>query len=256
LSGVVAATTAMILAAGRGERMRPLSDRCPKPLLSVGGKALIEWQIERLVAAGFTRLVINCSHLGTMLQQRLGKGERYRAAIQYSVEAEPLEAAGGIATAMPLLGKGVVLVVSGDIYTDYDYATLHPRVASMSRHDGAEADRAHLVMVPNPGYHPSGDFGLHEDRLTLSGGPRFTFGNIGLYRTSEFVELPRGRKLKILPLYERWIASGRASGELYTGTWANVGTPDELSALDHQISGHLSSVAPHSNQHATHESKR
>jgi MurNAc alpha-1-phosphate uridylyltransferase len=246
----------MILAAGRGERMRPLSDRCPKPLLSVGGKALIEWQIERLVAAGFDRLVINCAHLGAMLQERLGNGDRYRAEIRYSMEAEPLEAAGGIATAMPLLGKGVVLVVSGDIYTDYDYATLHSRVASMSRHDGPEGDRAHLVMVPNPGYHAGGDFALNEGRLALSGAPRFTFGNIGLYRTSEFTELPRGRKLKILPLYERWIRSGRASGELYTGTWANVGTPDELSALDHEISGHSPPATPYSNQHATHESER
>jgi len=249
-------TTAMILAAGRGERMRPLSDSCPKPLLSVGGKALIEWQIERLVAAGFDRLVINCSHLGAMLQERLGGGERYGAHIRYSQEAEPLEAAGGIATALPLLDPGVVLVVSGDIYTDYNFATLHERIAALSQSNGPGADCAHLVMVPNPAYHAVGDFALRDERLALSGPDRFTFGNIGLYRTSEFAELPRARKLKILPLYQRWIRSGRASGELFTGTWANVGTPDELSALDRGLSAHSPPAPPFLNAHALHESER
>jgi len=249
-------TTAMILAAGRGERMRPLSDRCPKPLLSIGGKALIEWQIERLVVAGFDRLVINCSHLGAMLQQRLGDGDRYRAHIRYSQEAEPLEAAGGIATALPLLDADVVLVVSGDIYTDYDYATLHARIAAMAAPDGAASACAHLVMVPNPAYHAAGDFALRDERLALSGPAMFTFGNIGLYRTSEFAELPPGRKLKILPLYQRWIRSGRASGELFTGTWANVGTPEELAALDREISARSPSVPPLLNTHALHESER
>jgi MurNAc alpha-1-phosphate uridylyltransferase len=229
---------AMILAAGRGERMRPLTDATPKPLLKVGGEPLVVWQIERLVATGFAQIVINVAHLGDMVETALGDGRQFGATLRYSHEAEPLEVAGGIATALPLLGDGVVLVVSGDVHTDYDYAQLLPRAGAMAATD--QPPHLHMVMVPNPSYHPGGDFVLTRDRLTLNGsngGERTTFGNIALYRTSLFRELPRGKKLKMLPLYRDWIGRGWASGELFSGGWANVGTAAELATLDAQLAG-------------------
>jgi MurNAc alpha-1-phosphate uridylyltransferase len=219
---------AMILAAGRGERMRPLSDACPKPLLEAGGKPLVVWQIEALARAGYRDLVMNVSHLADAFVARLGDGAALGVRLRYSREAEPLETAGGIATALPLLPQGPLLVVSGDICTRFDYATLEPRRAAMAR---GGATRAHLVMVPNPPYHPQGDFALHDGMLALDGA-RLTFGNIGLYDTTLFAELPRGQKLKMLPLYERWIAAGIASGERFDGPWCNVGTPGDLAMLD------------------------
>jgi len=221
---------AMILAAGRGERMRPLSDARPKPLLEAGGKALVVWQIERLVAAGFNRIVVNVAHLGSAIEQALGDGARYGASLRYSREPVPLEVAGGIATALPLLGDGVALVVSADVYAEYDYAGLRRRMQAMECTSGAP--HLHMVMVPNPAYHPSGDFVLDAGTLALDQRPRLTFGNIALYRTALFRELPRGEKLKILPCYQDWIRRGWASGEIFTGRWANVGTPDELARLD------------------------
>jgi len=231
-------SAAMILAAGRGERMRPLSDTRPKPLLEVGGKALIVWQIERLVAAGFDRIVINVAHLASAIEAHLGDGSRYGARLRYSRETMPLEVAGGIATALPLLDDGVALVVSADVFADYDYRQLHDRLQAMQA--TASAPHLHMVMVPNPAYHPGGDFVLSGDRLTLNGtdgAERTTFGNIALYRTSLFRELPRGKKLKILPYYRDWIARAWASGELFAGRWANVGSPAELAILDAQLLG-------------------
>jgi N-acetyl-alpha-D-muramate 1-phosphate uridylyltransferase len=225
---------AMILASGRGERMRPLSDATPKPLLEAGGKPLIVWQIERLVAAGFTELVINIAHRAELIVERLGDGSRFGCAIRYSREPEPLEVAGGIATALPLLGEGIVLIVSGDLYTEYDYTTLRTRAAAMSA--DAAPPHLHMVMVPNPAYHAAGDFGLTEGRLVLDGAARWTYGNIALYRTTLFAELPRGEKLQMLPLYRDWISRGWASGELYSGFWANVGTADDLTRLDRALS--------------------
>jgi MurNAc alpha-1-phosphate uridylyltransferase len=219
----------MILAAGRGERMRPLSDLRPKPLLEAGGKPLIAWQIERLVTAGFDDIVINVAHLGAQIEAALGAGARFGATLSYSRESEPLEVAGGIATALPLLDEGVVLVVSADVYAEFDYASLRPRLVAMQA--AAGAPHLHMVMVPNPAYHPNGDFALRAGQLAL-GGARLTFGNIALYRTSLFRELPRGRKFKILPLYQDWISRGWASGELHTGRWANVGSPEELVSLN------------------------
>jgi N-acetyl-alpha-D-muramate 1-phosphate uridylyltransferase len=221
---------AMILAAGRGERMRPLSDACPKPLLAVGGKPLIVWQIEALARAGFADLVINVSHHADQFIGALADGSGLGVSIRWSREPEPLETAGGIATALPLLPDGPLLVVSGDIWTGYDYAGLAARRDAMARVPGGA--RAHLVMVPNPPYHPGGDFHLANGRLALDGMPRMTFGNIALYDRALFDELPRGRKLKMLPLYQRWIGAGIASGERYDGPWANVGTPADLRALD------------------------
>lgn len=221
---------AMILAAGRGERMRPLSDALPKPLLEAGGKPLIVWQIERLVAAGCADIVVNVSHRSEMIAGALGDGSRFGASVRYSREAEPLEVAGGIATALPLLGDDLVLVVSGDVYAEYNYASLSARASAMRA--TAAPPHLHMVMVPNPPYHPDGDFTLAGERLALDGALRQTFGNVALYRTALFRDLPRGEKLPMLPLYRDWIGRGWASGELHRGLWANVGTPDELASLD------------------------
>jgi MurNAc alpha-1-phosphate uridylyltransferase len=227
------APTAMILAAGRGERMRPLSDATPKPLLSVGGKPLIVWQIERLVDAGFANLVINVSHLGAAIERTCGDGHAFGATICYSREDEPLEVGGGIATALDLLDRDVTLVVSGDVYTGYDYTSLLPRLAAMKA--TREAPHAHMVMVPNPDYHRAGDFALVNGTLSLTAHPQLTFGNIALYRTTLFETLPRGERIRMLPLYRDWIGHGWVSGERYDGVWANVGTPAELTELDVQL---------------------
>ena len=221
---------AMILAAGRGERMRPLSDALPKPLLEVGGKPLIVWQLERLVMAGCTDVVVNLAYRGEMIAAALGDGSRFGAMVRYSREPEPLEVAGGIATALPLLGDDVVLVVSGDVYAEYNYASLVARAAVMTA--TVAPPHVHMVMVPNPAYHPAGDFTLSDGLLALDGALRCTFGNVALYRTALFRGLPRGEKLPMLPLYRDWIGRGWARGELHTGIWANAGTPEELAMLD------------------------
>jgi len=224
---------AMILAAGRGERMRPLSDATPKPLLEVGGKPLVVWQIEALARAGFRDIVVNAAHLARQLVAALGSGAALGVRLSWSFEPEPLETAGGIATALPLLPAGPALVVSGDVWTEFDYATLIRCAEAMAR--DAAAPRAHLVMVANPAYHPRGDFALTGGSIALEGAPRMTFGNIAVYDTALFRELPRGAKLKLLPYLQRWIADGLVSGARFDGGWANVGTPDELAALDRDL---------------------
>jgi MurNAc alpha-1-phosphate uridylyltransferase len=221
----------MILAAGRGERMRPLTDAAPKPLLEVGGKPLIVWQIEALARAGYTDIVVNAAHLAGALTASVGDGSRYGVRIAWSIEPEPLEVAGGIATAAPLLPPGPALIVSGDVWTSFHYASLAARAATMALDPASP--RAHLVMVPNPDYHPEGDFSLEAGRLSLrDGAPKLTFGNIALYDTALFRELPRFTRLKMLPLYREWIGRGLASGERFDGPWANVGTPADLAGLD------------------------
>ena len=224
---------AMILAAGRGERMRPLSDTTPKPLLRVGGKPLIVWQIEALVRAGLTDIVVNAAHLAAELAAALGDGRGFGARIELSREPAPLEVAGGIATALPLLPAGPAIVVSGDVWSAFDIASLLPRAHAMAR--DATATRAHLVMVPNPPYNEAGDFVLRAGKLFADGGATLTFGNIAIYDTALFACLPRGVKAKMLPLFKAWIAQGIASGERYDGPWANVGTPADLAALDAQL---------------------
>ncbi len=228
----------MILAAGRGERMRPLSDATPKPLLHAGGKPLIVWQIEALARAGFDDLVINVAHGADAMIEALRDGSRLGVRIRWSREREPLETAGGIATASPLLPAGPVVIVSGDIWTRFDYRPLADRIARMLT--AADASRVHLVMVPNPPYHSEGDFTLHGGRLGLDGGQRLTFGNIGVYDMALFRDLPRGEKLRMLPLYRDWIARGLVTGERYDGPWANVGTPADLEALDAALAGETS----------------
>ncbi|HTH61966.1 MAG TPA: nucleotidyltransferase family protein [Paraburkholderia sp.] len=232
--------TAMIFAAGRGERMRPLTDTCPKPLLRAGGKPLIVWQIERLAAAGYTTIVINHAWLGEQIESALGDGSRWGVALRYSPEQDALETAGGIAQASPLIethGEPAVFVaVSGDVYTDFDYARLDAHAAALA---ARPEPGMHLVMVRNPPFHPAGDFGLTADgTLSLDDGiARHTFGNIGLYDTRMFRALPRGTKRALTPYYRDAIGARRASGELYEGKWENVGTPAQLAALDRALGG-------------------
>lgn len=224
--------TAMIFAAGRGERMRPLTDTCPKPLLEAGGKPLIVWQIEALARAGIARIVINHAWLGERLEAALGDGGRWGVALLYSPEREALETAGGIAQALPLIeragGPTRFLAVSGDIYTAYDYRRLLERTF-------ASDSAMHLVMVPNPPYHPNGDFALSGERLSLTDTPRLTFGNIGVYDSALFHDLTPGACRALTPYYQAAIRAGRATGERFTGLWENIGTPAQLQALDDRL---------------------
>ena len=226
---------AMILAAGRGERMRPLTDHTPKPLLQAGGKPLIVWHIERLVRAGITDLVINHAHLGKLIEEYLGDGSRYGARIHYSGEGTALETAGGIAFALHLLGDEPFAVVNGDIYCDYDFSRLARRATALA----ASADMAHLVLVDNPEHNFKGDFLLHDGRLTdLALGtqhPALTFSGIGLYRPSLFAHMVRGVKAPLAPLLREQIALDRVSGEHHRGIWVDVGTPQRLDELDKQL---------------------
>ncbi|GAB7539337.1 N-acetylmuramate alpha-1-phosphate uridylyltransferase MurU [Burkholderia sp. 3C] len=236
--------TAMIFAAGRGERMRPLTDHCPKPLLEAGGKPLIVWQIERLAAAGFTTIVINHAWLGEQIEAALGDGSRWGVQLRYSPEGEALETAGGIAQARPLLDgpSPIFVAVSGDVFCEFDYASLRERAAAMAALD---APGLHLVMVPNPAFHPDGDFALDgHGRLSLdaadaadAAATRFTFGNIGLYDLRMFADLPPGTRRALTPYYRDTIAAGRATGERYDGLWENVGTPAQLAELDARLRG-------------------
>jgi MurNAc alpha-1-phosphate uridylyltransferase len=225
---------AMILAAGRGDRMRPLTDTTPKPLLPAGGKSLIAWQIEALARAGFRDIVINAAWLAPQMVAALGDGDAYGVRIRWSLEPCPLETAGGIATAVPLLPPGPALIVSGDIWTRFDYATLASRADAMA--GSAAPPRVHLVMVPNPAFHPDGDFALDDGRIGVAGEDKLTFGNIAIYDTALFRDLPRGTKLKLLPFFRDWITRGWVSGERFDGPWANVGTPEDLAVLDRQLS--------------------
>ena len=223
---------AMILAAGRGERMRPLTDATPKPLLVAGGKPLVAWHIEALVRAGMRDIVINHAHLGHMIEAALGDGTRLGARIRYSREDEALETAGGIANALALLGDAPFLVVNGDIFCDYDFATL-PTLAT--------CDLAHLVLVTNPPQHLQGDFALAGDRVAAPS-PVFhssllTFSGIGLYRPQLFAGITAGTKAKLAPLLLEAMRAGQVGGELFAGCWTDVGTPERLSALDQLLSG-------------------
>lgn len=228
---------AMILAAGRGERMRPLTDHTPKPLLPAGGKPLIVWHIERLVRAGITELVINHAHLGDQIERELGDGGRFGAAIRYSDEGTALETAGGIAFALHMLGDEPFAVVNGDIYCDYDFARLPALAAQMRRNH----DNAHLVLVDNPQHHPRGDFCLHGQRITpvpaipVPASSILTFSGIGLYRPELFDGIPRGAKAALAPLLREQIALGKVSGEHHRGVWIDVGTPQRLQELDQQL---------------------
>lgn len=212
----------MILAAGRGERMRPLTDRTPKPLLPVAGKPLIIWHLERLARAGIHEIVINHAHLGDQIEALLGDGDAWNVSIHYSAEPQgALETAGGIANALPLLGDEPFLVVNGDIYCDWDF----------SRARIADDALAHLVLVENPPHHPAGDFSLSDGKVG-AGGTAYTFSGIGIYRPELFADIARGTPAKLAPLLNEAIAAGLVSGEYHTGRWVDVGTPERLEALD------------------------
>lgn len=220
----------MILAAGRGARMRPLTDVTPKPLLKVAGKPLIVWHIENLVRAGIRDLVINHAHLGAQVEASLGDGSRWGARIQYSPESQALETAGGIANALPLLDDEPFAVINGDIFCDYEFGHLPERVAALQ----ANGDSAHLVLASNPPQHPDGDFGLHQQRITDST-PRLTFSGIGVYLPGLFAHIPRGSIAPLAPLLREQIALGKVSGEHHSGLWVDVGTPQRLAELDSQV---------------------
>jgi MurNAc alpha-1-phosphate uridylyltransferase len=220
----------MILAAGRGERMRPITDRTPKPLLPVAGKPLIVWHLERLAKAGFRDIVINHAHLGDQIEGLLDDGSAWGLSIRYSEEPPgALETAGGIANALPLLGSEPFLVVNGDIWCDLDFAALPPLAAN---------DLAHLVLVPNPAHNANGDFDLQGGRV-LGVPPRLTFSGIGRYRPEMFVAIERGQPAKLAPLLRQAMAADRVSGQTHTGRWVDVGTPERLVALDAEVRAHL-----------------
>ena len=224
---------ALILAAGRGERMRPLTDELPKPLLRVGGKALIAWQLERLSAAGVRDIVVNHAHLGDRLEAAVGDGSRWGVRIAWSREGTALETAGGIAKALPLLGEEPFLVVSGDIYTDFDFSRLAPVARAIAADPGARA--AHFVLVDNPPFHPGGDMGLAAGRVRREG-PRLTYANIGVFHPSLFAGIAAGERLKLFPFAYRFVDEGRVTGERFEGVWENLGTPAQLTQLDRRLS--------------------
>ncbi|MDX7783793.1 nucleotidyltransferase family protein [Aeromonas caviae] len=215
---------AMILAAGRGERMRPLTDLLPKPLLAAGGKPLIVHHIEKLKAAGVTTLVINHAWLGHKLVAALGDGSALGVSIHWSAEESALETAGGIVQALPLLGSESFLVINGDTWLDLDYRALVNQPLG--------EDLAHLWLVPNPPQHPQGDFSLQAGRVLDT--PALTFSGVGLYHPAAFAGLPCGAR-KLAPLLRDWMAQGRVGGSLLAGEWRDIGTVDRLRELDEQL---------------------
>jgi MurNAc alpha-1-phosphate uridylyltransferase len=215
----------MILAAGRGERMRPLTDTIPKALLRVGGETLVEHHVQALARAGITELVINHAHLGGQIVQTLGDGAAYGVHIRYSPETgAALETGGGIRNALPLLGTAPFLVVNADIWTDFDFAGLPHDIGGL----------AHLVMVDNPPQHPAGDFSLAAGRLTQRGSAMLTFSGIGVYRPALFEGRTAGA-FPLAPLLRRAMDAGHVTGEYYTGRWYDIGTPERLAAVNRAV---------------------
>ncbi len=213
---------AMILAAGRGERMRPLTDHTPKPLLEVGGRPLIHYHLEALARVGFRDLVINHAYLGGQIEAALGDGGRWGLSIAYSPEPEgALGTGGGIFHALPLLGDAPFLVVNGDVWIDYDF----------SRISCSEEKLAHLILVDNPSHNPAGDFLLNGGDVTNGQAPRLTFSGIGVYRSELFSGCEEGF-FPLAPLLRRAAEEGRVSGEHFRGRWVDVGTPQCLESLD------------------------
>ena len=216
---------AMILAAGRGERMRPWTDHTPKPLLTLGGKPLIEYHLEALARSGFGDIVINIAHLGPRIRDTLGDGHAYGLCIRYSDEGDyALETGGGIYHALPLLGEKPFLVINADVWSDFP---LTPRQL-------AKSDLAHLVMVDNPAHHPAGDFGLQNGRLRTTGNEKLTFSGIGYYRPELFNGCTGGR-FPLAPVIKRAAEDDQVSGEHYQGVWNDIGTPQRLEALNRSL---------------------
>lgn len=222
---------AFILAAGRGERMRPLTDHTPKPLLPAGGKPLIVWHLERLAAAGFREVVINHAHLGAQIEQMLGDGSPWGLSIKYSPEPPgALETAGGIAQALPLLGDQAFLVVNGDVYCDLDFRQL--ATSSLAR----AVVSAHLAMVANPSHHATGDFSLEANRVAYANSEHtLTYAGVGVFSPAMFAGIAPGTVMKLRPLLDAAIASGTLTGERFAGRWVDVGTPQRLAELDKEL---------------------
>lgn len=216
----------MILAAGRGERMRPLTDDLPKPLLQAGGKPLIVWHLQKLVAAGFDEVIINHAHLGHLIEAELGDGSRHGLAIRYSAEQEALETAGGIAKALPLLGTRFV-VINADIWSDYDLSATRSALHS--------DDLAHLVLVDNPPQHTAGDFALSGARVRSAGALLLTFSGIGVYHASLFSRIKPGEKARLAPLLRAAMDENRVGGGHFDGRWRDIGTPERLAALQREL---------------------
>ncbi len=223
---------AMILAAGRGERMRPLTDRTPKALLRVGGQALIERIVRALVGAGINDMVVNLAHLGEQIADTLGDGGSLGARIVYSREEQALETAGGIANALPLLGTAPFIAVNADVCTDYDFSGL----AATARLLPQQRALAHLVLVPNPPHHVAGDFGLSGGRVTVDGALRHTFSGIGAYQPALFTGITPGDRARLADLLYAGIPGRQVTGELYAGYWQDVGTPERLAEADQRAS--------------------
>ena len=220
---------AMILAAGRGERMRPLTDTTPKPLLLLNCKYLILLSILKLKQAGVVDLVINVSHLAAQIERALGDGEKLGVRITYSREQTALETAGGIAWALPLLDDQPFLVVNSDVYSDYDFAAVTQRAQTLTAQQPA-----YLVLVDNPEHHAQGDFALRDGVVTTEGA-RLTFSGIGAYHPALFAGIARGEKMRLAAQLAQPIAEGRVSGEHFRGEWNDVGTPQRLAALDARL---------------------
>ncbi len=219
---------AMVLAAGRGERLRPLTDTVPKPLVEAGGKALLERHLERLARAGFRDVVINVAHLGERIVERFGEGADYGLAIAWSRESPaPLETAGGIATALPLLGEDPFLLVNSDVFADFDFSRL--RRVALGR------ALAHLVLVPNPPHHPLGDFSLAEGKAGRAQGPRYTYAGIAVLSPRIVAGIAAGTRAPLGPLLHAAAERGEATAELHPGLWRDVGTPQRLAELDAQL---------------------
>jgi MurNAc alpha-1-phosphate uridylyltransferase len=211
----------MILAAGMGERMRPLTDTTPKPLLEVNNKPLIQHQVERLVSEGLTEMVINHGLMGEKIESFLGDGQQLGASIQYSAEHNNLlETGGGIYKALPLLGDEPFVVVNADVWTDYPFSQLPNEPAGL----------AHLVLIDNPPQHPQGDFALQDGQVTQEDKTRYTFSGIGVYRSELFIHCDNG-PFSLTPLLREAMAQGKVTGEHYAGLWIDVGTPERLQCL-------------------------
>jgi len=217
----------MVLAAGRGERMRPLTDTLPKPLVPVCGAPLIEHHIKKLVAIGVRRIIINVSYLAEALIAALGHGERFDCELIYSVETVPLESGGGIATASAHFQSDAIILVSADIYADLDYATLLPRVTAIEN----GPDRAHFVMVAPTVGEPGGEFAVCDGRVHM-GQPRMTLANIAVIATTPCRAWPRGERFKLLPYYQQIVEMGAVSGEVFSGVWKNVTTAADVDFLN------------------------
>jgi len=218
---------AMILAAGRGERLRPLTDQLPKPLVPIAGKPLIEYHLSALAAAGFREVVINQGHLGSQLPEALHNGQRWGINIHWSDEQpEALETGGGIFKALPLLGSSPFLVINGDVWTDYPLARLR----------AVKCDWAHLVMVPNPAHNPAGDFALEGARIREAGESRLTYSGIGVYHPRLFSSCEAG-KFSIVPLLRAAMTNHLVTGEKFTGAWDDIGTLQRLEKLNRAVSG-------------------